>query len=432
LLQAPFRKQKIRRGFQLNEFAALGVLPAVVEKLAERAVCRPTAIQRLVMPPLLAGNSVVFRSATGTGKTFAYLVPAVQQLSGGDVSVSRYGGPALLVCAPTYELCSQIKAEIDFLAPSSAALLIGSVSLNRQIENLKKAKPLAAVGNPGRLLVLAKMGKLKFQGLRFLVLDEADRMTADDSRDETAELLRLIARNVACDAAHDAAHDALDRGVVVAACSATLAGKNRERLLPLLDGLCRANGAGGGPGALQIVESDEQEILRERIEHWAIFSESRRAAQTLRSFLAAAKPKKALVFTGRSDDAGKIAADLQYHHVNAAVLLGGTDKKARKEAVDGFRSGKIAVLVSSDLAARGLDIPNISHIIALDVPADGEAYIHRAGRTGRAGKRGVMVSIGDEDAMRRLASLEKKLKIVVYPKELYGGRVCGTDDGVVD
>jgi superfamily II DNA/RNA helicase len=103
------------------------------------------------------------------------------------------------------------------------------------------------------------------------------------------------------------------------------------------------------------------------------------------------------------------------------------DRKTRKDALDGFRSGRYPVLVSSDLAARGLDIPGITHVIALDVPADGEAYIHRAGRTGRAGKRGLMVSIGDGEEMRRLAGLEKKLGLVVYPKALYGGKILAAD-----
>jgi superfamily II DNA/RNA helicase len=107
------------------------------------------------------------------------------------------------------------------------------------------------------------------------------------------------------------------------------------------------------------------------------------------------------------------------------------DKKSRKEAIDGFRSGKITVLVSSDLAARGLDIPGITHVIALDVPSEGGPYVHRAGRTGRAGKRGIMITIGDEVEMRRLARLEKKLGIIMYPKVLYRGRVC-VPDGVPD
>jgi superfamily II DNA/RNA helicase len=175
-----------------------------------------------------------------------------------------------------------------------------------------------------------------------------------------------------------------------------------------------------GPDA-GFVETEEQEILRERIQHWAIWSEARRKVQTLRSFLAAVQPRKALVFASRSWDAEKIVSQLR--HLSAAALYGGMDKISRRNAVTSFRSGKTAVLVSSDLAARGLDIPGISHVIALDVPQDGEIYIHRAGRTGRAGKRGIMVSIGDGDEMRRLAWLEKRLGLTVYPKELCQGQV---------
>jgi superfamily II DNA/RNA helicase len=394
---------------ETGKFSVLGVDRFFEERLAQRGIDNPTAIQKKTIPVLLEGKSVLFRSATGTGKTFAYLIPALHQLLYAieNHPPPPYRSPALLICAPTFELCSQIKQELDFLlsqksALCPSALLIGSVNISRQIETLKKSKPLAVVGSPGRLLALAQMGKLKLGGIKFLALDEADRMTADESLEEMGMLLNLIARS--------------SEGLTAAACSATLDAKQRERLLPLLKKFCA--------GDFQIIESEEHEILREKIEHWAIFSESRRKTQTLRSFLAAARPKKALVFAARADDAYVILSQLQHHHIGAAGLIGGQDKRGRKVAVDSFRSGKTAVLVATDLAARGLDIPGISHIIALDVPVNGDAYIHRAGRTGRAGKRGIMVTIGDEMEMRRLAALEKKLKITVHPKELYEGRVC--------
>jgi superfamily II DNA/RNA helicase len=387
----------------VNNFTELGVLPAFVDKLNERHITAATAVQRLVIPPLLEGKSVIFRSATGTGKTFAYLLPALQRIEAASSASAACRGPLLLVCAPTLELCSQIKNEIDFLTAKkmNTALLLGSMNINRQIDALKKSKPPAAVGNPGRLLLLAKMGKLKLNSLRFLVLDEADRLTANDSRDEMAALAQIIASS----------HNDL----TVAACSATVSAKTGEDLRPLLE-----NAA--------LLETDEQEILRDRIEHWAIFSESRRKTQTLLSLLAAAKPKKALVFTGRSYDAGKLVAALQNRHAAACGLYSGMDKQERKRAVDRFRSGKETVLVSSDLAARGLDISGISHVIALDVSESKDAYIHRAGRTARAGKRGIMVSIGDETEMRRLAALEKKLGIVVHPKELYQGKIHAANE----
>jgi superfamily II DNA/RNA helicase len=401
----------------MNSFSDLGVESIFVEKLKERFIEKPTEIQSLVVPRLLDGKNIVFRSATGTGKTFAYLLPVLQALSAEKENNSQQG-LSVLICAPTLELCSQIKAEIDFLSPNKqAALLIGSVKIESQIETLKRTRPSVAVGNPGRLLVLAKMGKLKFNSLKFLILDEADRLTAQECIEETNELLAVIEKGSRRRMVDD---DEEESGLCLAACSATVGAKTAALLGPLFKGA-------------EIIESEDNEILRDKIEHWAIFSEKRRKLQTLRSLLAAIKTKKSraktLVFTSRGDEAGIILLRLQHHHVSAAGLFGKIDGKPlsgaeRKEALDSFREGKVDVLVSTDLAARGLDISGITHVIAMDVPADGEVYIHRCGRTARAGKRGVMVTVGDETQMRLLASLEKKLKIRVCPKELHYGQIC--------
>jgi len=410
----------------MTSFENLNVHQNFIDKLKERSIVEPTAIQSLVIPALFAGKSIIFRSATGTGKTFAYLLPALQLLAE-ESTVNTGGGPAVLVCAPTLELCSQIKTEADFLASSFAdkdsfagrncqtALLTGSVKIDRQIELLRKNRPAVAVGNPVRLLSLARMGKLKLRGLRYLILDEADRLTAPECIEETRELLKIIERET---------KNRTENGLFVAACSATVGKKICSQLGQLFS-------------SAELIESSDHEILRERIEHWAIFSEKRRRVQTLRSLIAALKNKhskskkhriKALVFTSRGDEAGKVLSQLQYHHIPASGLFGKMNKKPltsteRKEALDLFREGSIDVLVSTDLAARGLDIKDVTHVIALDVPQDSENYIHRCGRTGRAGKRGVMITIGDETQMRLLASLEKKLKIRVMPKELYNGQI---------
>jgi len=396
----------------MNVFNDFGLNDFLLAKLKERQIEKPTAIQSLIIPRLLAGKGTVFRSATGTGKTFAYLLPALHLLSACKEAGRLAHGPSLLICAPTLELCSQIKAEVDFLSPLPSALLIGSVKVDKQIETLKRVKPDIIVGNQGRLLALSKMGKLKFNNLRFLVLDEADRLTSAECIDETKELLAAIERS--------AKRGAQENSLCSVACSATVGAKDSAQFGTLFN-------------CAEVVECSDHEILRERIEHWAIFSEKRRKVQTLRSLLAALKTKKsrvkALVFTSRGDEAGLLLSRLQYHHVSAAGLFGKVGKKPlsgaqRTEALDSFREGKVDVLVSTDLAARGLDIAGITHVIAMDVPQDGEVYIHRCGRTARAGKRGVMVTIGDETQMHLLASLEKKLKIRVCPKELYEGRVC--------
>ncbi|MDR1836952.1 MAG: DEAD/DEAH box helicase [Treponema sp.] len=421
-----------------DNFCGLAAAPCFARRLEERNIRKATDIQKKVIPRLAAGESVFFSSATGTGKTFAYLLPLLGRLLDQD---AQSGGknavwPRLLITAPTLELCSQIKGELDFLLDKSAVsanaendrssvslrscLLIGSVNLERQIEMLRKSKSDVIIGNPARLLVLAKMGKLRFGGLSCLVLDEADRLVSDELSGETRELCEIIKRAV-----RDGSN------LTIAACSATMNEKNREKLLSLA--IFRDDKNANISRNVEYIESEGNEILRERIEHWAIFSEKRRKIQTLRSLLAAIKAKKsrsrALIFTSRGDEAETVLSHLLYHHVNAAGLFAKSGKKplagtVRKEALDAFRRGEVDALVSTDLAARGLDIPGITHIIALDVPSDSEVYIHRCGRTGRAGKYGVMVTIGNETQMRLLASLEKKLKIRVLPKELYQGRIC--------
>jgi superfamily II DNA/RNA helicase len=422
----------------IDNFSDLGVPPFFAKRLEERNIRKATDIQKKVIPRLAAGESVFFSSATGTGKTFAYLLPLLGRLLEEDASSGGKNAPwpRLLITAPTLELCSQIKGELDFLLGHSSVsanveneqpsvslrscLLIGSVNLERQIELLRKSKSDVIIGNPARLLVLAKMGKLRFGGLSCLVLDEADRLVSDELSGETRELCEIIGRAVR------------DCGsLTIAACSATMNEKNREKLLSLA--IFRDERNANITRNVEYIESEDNEILRERIEHWAIFSEKRRKLQTLRSLLAAIKAKKtrarSLIFTSRGDEAEMVLSRLLYHHVNAAGLFAKSGKKplagtARQEALDAFRRGDVDALVSTDLAARGLDIPGITHIIALDVPSDGEVYIHRCGRTGRAGKYGVMVTIGNETQMRLLASLEKKLKIRVLPKELYQGRIC--------
>ena len=393
-------------------FESLGIAPFLCGRLLERSIQRPTEIQNLVIPRLLTGESVLFRAPTGTGKTFAYLLPLFQRVL--PLHAGNHGKARILICAPTYELCSQIKGEADFLlaawhasaaqsaeaarpeAVPRAALVIGSVNMERQTAALKKEKPPVIVGNPGRLLQLARMGRLKLDGVQAVVLDEGDRLLADELREETLALFRFLPKNRQS-----------------AACSATVSAKSRERLFPLL-----------GSGAVFLETKGNSPV----IEHWAFFSEGRKKAPCLRSLLAAARPKKALVFTARREDAGAVLSRLQYHHFAAGGIWGDMDKGARKASLEGFRRGSLSILVATDLACRGLDIPGISHVIALDVPDDPELYLHRSGRTGRTVKRGIMASIGTEEELRRLRRIEKKLGIIVYPKELYGGRILAAGE----
>ncbi|MCI7545196.1 MAG: C-terminal helicase domain-containing protein, partial [Treponema porcinum] len=163
--------------------------------------------------------------------------------------------------------------------------------------------------------------------------------------------------------------------------------------------------------------------LTKNITHWAIYAENRDKIETLRKLIIAENPAKALVFTSRADQVENIYSKLKYKKIECTALHAKTDKQLRKAAIDRFKSGKIKILITSDLSARGLDIQNVTHIIQMDLPDDTDFFIHRAGRTARAGKKGINVLIGDEYEMRNYALLEKKLGITVYPKELRAGKV---------
>ena len=155
----------------------------------------------------------------------------------------------------------------------------------------------------------------------------------------------------------------------------------------------------------------------------AIFAERRDKIDTLRSFINAVKPKKLLVFTAKSDQIENIASKLRYRKLECEALSAKIGKQERKSAIDRFRSGKVTILVTTDLASRGLDIPDVTHVVQMDLPQTQDFFIHRAGRTARAGKTGMNCVIGDAFELENFAKLEKKLKIKVYPKILYKGKL---------
>ncbi len=381
-------------------FTDIGVTDAFAKRLEARGITTPSDVQKDVIPTILEGRDIVFRSATGTGKTLAYLLPLLSRIIGeAEVSPSP-GGPAIVVLAPSFELCAQIRNEADSVLPPNAdgkkpsVLLTGDANTARQIERLKKTKPVLVVGTAGRFIQLTRMGKLKLRGLQALVLDEADRLHAEELDTITRDFLALLPR---------------ERQTI--ACSATITARTRQHLSSHMKSDARQ------------CDLDDAEVLRGKIEHWAFFAEQRRKVGLLRSFINAVKPERLLVFTDRGAQVGNIVGQLVHHGVAAGGLFGKMDKKDRQAALTAFRNGKKPVLVTSDLAARGLDVPELDYIVELDIPQTADAYAHRAGRTARAGRSGVMASFGDEHELPQLAAIEKKLGIVVQPRELYKGEV---------
>lgn len=357
------------------------------ERLLKLSITTPTPVQEKIIPQIIDGKNVLFQSETGTGKTFAYLLPLIQRLENNPCNKNEKP-PRIIVVAPTFELASQINTACKSITDHKSSLLIGGAPLKRQIEVLKE-KPEIIVGNAARLVELIRLKKLKVADVFAIVFDETDRLVKKEAVTETSELRELM-----------------PAGCQIVACTATI---NKQTKIFFADA--------------ENVVLPPEDVLKKRISHWAIYAETRDKIETLRKFLNAEKPSKALIFTSRADQVENIYSKLRYKKIDCACLHAKEDKQERKAAMDRFRSGKQKILITSDLAARGLDIPDISHIIQMDLPNDEDFFVHRSGRTARAGKTGINVVIGDEYEMNHYAQLEKKLGICVYPKEIRDGKV---------
>lgn len=358
------------------------------QSVQELGFSSPTPVQAEVIPKITNGENVLFQSDTGTGKTFAYLFPLISKLDNLESNKSLNSNVKIIILAPTFELASQINTACKSVSDMKTALLIGGVPIKRQIELLKE-KPQIVIGTASRLVELIHLKKLKIENLLAVVFDETDRLLKKEAISDTSDFRNLLAPETQ-----------------IIACSATL---NKQTKIFFAD-------------SKNIIMPPEN-VLKEKITHWAIYAENRDKIDTLRKFLAAQKPEKALIFTSRADQVENIFNKLTYKKVECTCLHAKTDKQQRKNAIDFFRRGKTPVLITSDLAARGLDIPDIQYIIQMDLPQDEDFFVHRCGRTARAGKTGINVVIGDEWEMHHYAKLEKKFGLTVYPKEIHNGKV---------
>lgn len=386
----------------VKSFSELKIEDQYIEKLASHEITEPSAVQTQAIPEILAGTSLLFQSETGTGKTLAYLLPLLQNIEKIENSKKEV---KIVIVSPTIELASQIKLQVQLVSDSKAALLVGGAPIKRQIELLNE-KPLVVIGGPARLLELFHLKKLKLDGAAAVVLDEVDRLISPELRDQTIELI--------C---------SMKKDIQLIAASATITASTQKILQST-----RIKQNGTTESDLKTLFLPPEDVLRKRITHYALFAETRDKIDTLRSLLNAEKPAKALIFTSKIDQVANIVSKLKYKNIECYALTAKTEKAERKATIDRFRSGKIKILVTSDLVARGMDIPNISHVIQMDMPSDDDFFIHRAGRTARMGKTGINIVIGDGYEMRKYAAIEKKLKITVYPRMLYKGRLVDPNE----
>lgn len=371
-------------------FADLSLPADLVSSLGKQQITAPTPIQTAAIPVLMAGQDAYLHAETGTGKTLAYLLPLFTRIDPAQAATQ------LVIVAPTHELAIQIHRQCCDLAQHAgrairAVLLIGGTATDRQIEKLK-ARPHIVVGSPGRIVELIERGKLKTAHLRGIVVDEADRMLGDES---LAWINRIVGAAPPT------------RQLVFA--SATIDRDTRQVLAVLSpDAQMLAPGAAA---------------VNEDIEHLYLICEERDKPDVLRSLLHAFGLPRSIVFVHRNDVAERVASKLAHHKLAVADLNAELGKRERKETMDGIRSGEIRFLIASDLAARGLNIVGVTHVFNLDVPTLSKAYLHRVGRTGRAGSKGTAVSLVTEIEARLIRRYEEELGITLQCIRVRDGHI---------
>ena len=339
-------------------FSTLGVDEPIVAALARRSIHAPFAIQALVIPAALTGNDVLAKSPTGSGKTLAFAVPIVQRL---DAAEAR---PSALVLVPTRELATQVSeafADIGGSRGLKVAAVYGGTSVSAQAKDAKRAHILVAT--PGRLQDLANRGLVKLDGIQILILDEADRMLDMGFQPQVDAIVRRLPRK---------------RQTMFF--SATLDGEVAELARAYTHNPSRFDA--GLPGNLERGETDHRFV--------GVTADNK--VETLVEMLGH-DDGLSLVFVRTKRGADRLVQRLRRHNVKAMAMHGDMTQGSRERALAQFEAGKVSTLVATDVAARGLDLDNISHVINFDPPADNTGYTHRVGRTARAGRDGIGITL---------------------------------------
>jgi ATP-dependent RNA helicase RhlE len=385
----------------LTDFRSLGVSEAVSNGLAARGIAAPFQIQALVIPEALNGGDILAKSPTGSGKTLAFAIPIVERLNTDD-------RPAALVLVPTRELCAQVTEEFGLIAGDrvKVASVYGGVPLKAQAQEAKAAHVIVAT--PGRLQDLVDRKLISLSSVKVLVLDEADRMLDMGFKPQVDRLLRALSD---------------DRQTMFF--SATLDGEvgelaRRYTHFPArFEGELPANRRSGDVDHRFVAVTPENKV------------------STLIDLLRHEETGLALVFVRTKAGADRLVEKLLRHDVDAAAIHGDKGQAQREKALERFDNGKVRTLVATDVAARGLDVDDITHVINFDPPEEPDVYTHRVGRTGRAGKGGVGITLvlpdqqADVSRVARLQGHVEKFQEtgmqvakprVVYTSRRRGGR----------
>jgi ATP-dependent RNA helicase RhlE len=378
-------------------FASLGVSEVVVNELAQRGIEKPFAVQSMVIPDVLAGHDVLAQSPTGSGKTLAFGVPMVERIKDSDAR------PSALVLAPTRELASQIVDDLRPIAHARAlsiAAVYGGAGIVKQARLAGRAHILVAT--PGRLMDLIDRRDVSLKQIRLLVLDEADRMLDMGFRPVVDRIVKMCAR---------------ERQTLLF--SATLQGE--------VGNLAKAYTT--NPRRHEHAHSEER---KGDVEHRFVTVSHDAKVSRLVAELGEAERGLTLVFVRTKRGADRLVKRLASNNVRAVAMHGDKSQGQRERALANFEAGVVDTLVATDVAARGIDVAGITHVINFDIPGSREDYVHRIGRTARAGASGTGVTFVVHDQARELVSmvrdlgLHRELELGGLPSDATGQRSGGS------
>jgi len=370
-------------------FSDLGIEPDLVAALASKGIIEPFPIQEQTIPLALTGQDIIGQAKTGTGKTFGFGLPLIQRLG-----LHPEPGVKALVVVPTRELCVQVTEDLELAASNRDVKIVsiyGGKAYEGQIEQLKAGAQIV-VGTPGRLLDLASQRLLSLANVEVMVLDEADKML---DLGFLSDIEKLFAQTKPT--RHTMLFSATMPGPIVALARRFMTRPIHIRASDPDEGLTQAN-----------------------IKHIVYRAHALDKDEVVGRILQAEGRGKTVIFTRTKRAAAKLVEELNDRGFNAAAVHGDLNQEQRERAMAAFKAGKKDILIATDVAARGIDVNDVTHVINHTVPDDHDTYLHRAGRTGRAGKTGIAVTFVDWADMHKWALINRALEMgIPEPVETY-------------
>ena len=372
------------------QFADLGLCAPILQAIEEQGYSQPSPIQAKAIPAVLEGKDVMAAAQTGTGKTAGFTLPILENLSKGQKV--RSNRCRALILTPTRELAAQVADNIRKYSEHislNSAVVFGGVKINPQMQRLRRGADLL-VATPGRLLDLANQNAIKFNDLEVLVLDEADRMLDMGFIHDIKKILAKLPK---------------ERQNLLF--SATFS--NEIRTL--------AKGLVNNPVEISVAPPNSTTNL---VKQWIVPVDKKQKAPLLAKLIHDNQWQQALVFSRTKHGANKLTKFLNENHITAAAIHGNKSQGARTKALADFKSGETRILVATDIAARGIDIDQLPQVVNFDLPNVPEDYVHRIGRTGRAGSSGQAVSLVCADEFKQLSDIERLTKKLLEREEMEG------------